>query len=143
MRTERAATNLGSGPIARLVLVMTAAFLLGAMLAPHADAAKKVPSVKSRVQTQVDLCETVGHGILTVERVGKDTVTQCTGGYSDGQRCVHSKKGTKCHQARVIPPSSGGDSVSVPVSDVGVSEEPPADPGSPPAAPPSDEPFLQ
>jgi hypothetical protein len=143
MSTERAATNLGARAIARLALMMTVVFLLGAMLVPHADATKKGASVANRIQSQVDLCETIGHGILTVETVGKDKVTQCTGGLSDGQRCVHSKKGTKCHQAKVVPPSSGNDSVSVPVSGIGVAEQPPTDPGAPPSAPPSDAPFLE
>lgn len=104
-----------------------AALVLGMSIVPSVDAAKKgrttIESINKRVRTQKDLCETLGSGILTSEKVGKATVTQCTGGTSHGQRCVHTKKGTKCHQTQTVPSGE--------------------DPADPPAGEPStDEPFL-
>jgi hypothetical protein len=91
--------------IVRLVFTLGVAVLVGTMLVLPVEAAKKVASVKVRVQAMRDVCEIVGGGTLTVVQVGKATVTDCNGGASDGYRCVFTK-GTPsaCHQAYTPPP---------------------------------------
>ncbi|MFN8592771.1 MAG: hypothetical protein U0031_15030 [Thermomicrobiales bacterium] len=109
----------------RLVLALTMAFLIGSLLHPEVGATKRAPvvSVSKRVETMRDVCELVGRGILTVEKVGKSTVTQCNGGTSDGQRCVISKTSTKCHQTVTAQPT-GQDAGSPPGGDAGVVTDP-------------------
>lgn len=109
--------------LTRLVLAMIVTLLLGTMLVPSAEAAKNGPkssvaSVKARVGIQRQNCQDLG-GIMTTEKVGKATVTQCSGGGMDGQRCVNEKKSTKCHQTFTPPPSGP----AAPPTD-GVNEQP-------------------
>jgi hypothetical protein len=129
--------------LSRLVLALAVAFVFGATLVPSVDAAKKgkntIASVKDRVRNQRDLCEIIGNGILTSEKVGKATVTQCTGGSSHGKRCVHTKKSTQCHQTRTHPPGEPLPGEPLPGA---TAEDPGALPTEVPGEPPADEPFL-
>ena len=157
MREAQATIGSGRVTISRRLLVMAGTLLLGTTLVPSVEATKKgkntIESVNRRVQSQRDICETIGGGILTQEKVGKDTVTQCTGGRSHGRRCVHSKNKTECHQAFEVPPTSDSSGVGVPVSDVQTPEEPTKHPNTGVGVPVNDvgraeepntsEPFLE
>ena len=147
MNSAKTTTTVRTITMSRRGFALAAALVLGMSTVPSVDAAKKgrttIESINKRVRGQKDLCEIIGFGILTSEKVGKATVTQCTGGTSHGKRCVHTKKSTKCHQTQTVP--SGEDPADPPPG-----EPPPGatavDPGAPPTEvpgePPADEPFL-
>lgn len=110
MNTATTMTTTPASTIARLVLSLVVALLLGTLLVPSVDASKKgkntIASVGSRVQSQRDLCETIGGGTLDVKKTAFGTRTTCTGGTDDGAKCVIHKKYTKCERQRTRPPTS-------------------------------------
>ena len=104
-----------------------AALVLGMSIVPSVDAAKKgrttIESINKRFSTSKDLCETLGSGILTSEKVGKATVTPVAPVAPLMGSGVSTRKRHKCHQTQTAP-----------------SGDPPADP--PAGEPSTDEPFL-
>ena len=125
MRIATATTTSRAVTISRLVVLLTVALLLGSVLVPSVDATKVSPkttvaSVKKRVQGQKDICEIGGGGTLTVTNTAfGSTVTKCNGGTD-----VHTKKKTTCHSIFAPPPRSVEETVTAPLGDAGVSDEP-------------------
>jgi len=119
--------------IARVLLALAVAVVLGASLAPSADASKggknTVASVSKRVQAQKDMCEIVGGGTLKVVKRPGGTTTTCNGGVQDGRVCTYTSKKSRCHQTRQAVPGNPNSAPVVPViTGGGPGPEAPADP---------------
>jgi hypothetical protein len=105
MRNAQQATTATLGTLARVMVALAVALVLGSMLVPSGEAAKKgkntIASVKDRVQGQRDLCETLGGGTMTVSTTPFGaTITDCEGGTHDGQHCVNTNASTTCTTTR-------------------------------------------
>ena len=117
MNNATAATASWTVGFSRLLLALSVALVLGAVVAPDVDAKKvtaknTIASIKSRVKNEIANCKTAGGKATVTQNAGKSKTVACTGvperveGAGDYTCVVHSK-GTRCHATRVSQPGSG------------------------------------
>jgi hypothetical protein len=128
--------------VIRVVLTLTAAIMLGAMLVQDVDAKKntgrKPTSIAARVKKEKQRCENNGGTIHVTHKPGSAD-SFCTGGQHDGRECTHTSKSTVCAPARTQAPQSPLNDVGGPPIDGG-NEDPTGGGGGQPgggAVPPS------
>ena len=120
------ATMRRTGWIARLVLTVAVAVMLGTMVVPEVEAKKLDKNtiarvINKRARNEARICEQAGGNATITKGAGKSKTVSCTDlpnqvpEGSDGYSCTFHSKGVRCHairtgqsQGTTAPPPTGG-----------------------------------